>query len=913
MSQYDKLVKGATKPKPELPKPKYMEPILAAANGRDGALQDVFRALSYRLQDPNSTVAFKTLLVVHTLIRSGASVVVLSYLAGDPSALRLQRVATGGLHESTYSSTLTRYATYLEQRITAFKELGYDLVQASKRDRFARLRKISVSKGLLREIAVLQRLTDALLACSFFAESRQDDLTMSALQMTLKDLLTHYMGMNEGIINMLEHYFDMSRPDAERSLELYKRFCWQTEKVVAFLDAARRLSYRLRAAIPSLKHAPVSLASALEEYLRSGGADAPAAERTRAEAPRKAPDTARDTARDAPAPAAPPAAAPKDASQKALHDFFEALEQPSATSPFQAAYASFANFHAQPDWMHGAQPAWGVAPQATGNPFAPMPTAAGLAPQATGWNPFQASAPLVPQHTMATTPFDQIFGGAGGADAQRAVPGPSGAGALGQPAGGPFGAPSTPFGAQPTGASVPQPTGGPFGTQPTGAFAPQPTGGPFGTQPTGAFAPQPTGGPFGTQPTGAFAPQPSPFGTQPTGAFAPQPTGGPFGTQPTGASAPQPSPFGTHPSPFAPQPTGPPSSGGIPPAIAQRLQAQRTASAPVSPQSTPAAAPAKASSPPAAAPSKDDTSTSRAHLKPHKTGSMNPFSIPSDFEEPAPPQPKPPSLAELASQSWLGTGKPLVQEPTSMREPVAPQPTGLMSSIASEFARPAAGGSQAPHSASGAEPSGAPRSDAPPDPWARPPAPQRTGTDAAGPWSAASPGAGAPHGPRPSIWGNVSPAWDTQPRAGEAQRASSVDVSSAPLDAQRTGAPTLPFPAFGATFSPSGRSHTGLGISSHAADGAGARSDALSSAAGGTPSFGGAGFATPMSTPGMSSPTFPNPHQPTGLASQPTGFAGIKPFQPTSSFGHSLLKQHGQAPDAPAPSAPAATQDLLQL
>lgn len=174
MSQYDKLVKGATKPKPELPKPKYMEPILAAANGRDGALQDVFRALSYRLQDPNSTVggraltqvAFKTLLVVHTLIRSSASVVVLSYLAGDPSALRLQRVATGGLHESTYSSTLTRYATYLEHRITAFKELGYDLVQASKRDRFARLRKMSVAKGLLREIAVLQRLTDALLACS---------------------------------------------------------------------------------------------------------------------------------------------------------------------------------------------------------------------------------------------------------------------------------------------------------------------------------------------------------------------------------------------------------------------------------------------------------------------------------------------------------------------------------------------------------------------------------------------------------------------------------------------------------------------------------------------------------------------------------------------------------------------------
>ena len=168
----------------------------------------------------------------------------------------------------------------------------------------------------------------------FFAESKQDDLTMSALQMTLKDLLTHYMGMNEGIINMLEHYFDMSRRDAERSLELYKQFCWQTEKVVAFLDAARRLSYRLRAAIPSLNHAPVSLASALEEYLHGADDDEPPRERATADAPRKAPDTARD----APAPKAPEAApkapkASKDASQQALQDFFEALEQPSASSP----------------------------------------------------------------------------------------------------------------------------------------------------------------------------------------------------------------------------------------------------------------------------------------------------------------------------------------------------------------------------------------------------------------------------------------------------------------------------------------------------------------------------------------------------------------------------------------------------
>lgn len=143
-----------------------MDPILASASSRDGGLQDVFRSLSYRLQDPNSTVVIKTLIVVHTMMRSDSSVTVLSYLAGDPSALRLRRVATGGLHEYTYSKTLTRYAAYLEHRITGFKELGYDVVQASKRDRFARLRKLSVSKGLLREINLIQRVMNSLLECA---------------------------------------------------------------------------------------------------------------------------------------------------------------------------------------------------------------------------------------------------------------------------------------------------------------------------------------------------------------------------------------------------------------------------------------------------------------------------------------------------------------------------------------------------------------------------------------------------------------------------------------------------------------------------------------------------------------------------------------------------------------------------
>ena len=471
--------------------------------------------------------------------------------------------------------------------------------------------------------------------------------------MTLKDLLAHYMGMNEGIINMLEHYFDMSRKDAERSLELYKRFCWQTEKVVAFLNSSKRLSYSLRSAVPSLKHAPLSLAGALEEYLddpnfeenrseylrNKGGKDAKpdVLSRAKGESSKPAPkdepkgkekeekekkEKEKEKEKDA---------APKsgnESSQQALQDFFEALEQPSAT-PFQAAYSSFAGFNAQPDWFNAPMPTgpYGMVAQPTGfNPFAPMPTGAPMMPQMTGFNPFQqqqmqpmftgAQQPLAPQHTMATTPFESIFG-------QMSLGG-------GQP---------TPQGQAKSAGPAAQDGTSPWGA---GSMGPQPTGQqqqPFGQQ---QQQQQPFGQPQQQQPFGQQQQQQQPFG-QP-----PQPARQPFGqpTQSANSAPPKPDTSNTKVSFAQPSQTMPPGS-------------------------------------------------SAPRMKPQKTGSMNPFSIPSDFEEPVPvvEQPKQPSLNQLAHQNWFGNKAP-VHEPESIQpEPSAPKPnvpqaTGLMGSVASEFARP---------------------------------------------------------------------------------------------------------------------------------------------------------------------------------------------------------------------------------
>jgi hypothetical protein len=95
----------------------------------------------------------------------------------------------------------------------------------------------------------------------------ENEITLTAFRLLTLDLLTLYSVMNEGTINVLEHYFEMSRPDSERALEIYKTFTAQTEEVVKFLGVARHFQAATRLEIPKLKHASTDLTRLLEDDL----------------------------------------------------------------------------------------------------------------------------------------------------------------------------------------------------------------------------------------------------------------------------------------------------------------------------------------------------------------------------------------------------------------------------------------------------------------------------------------------------------------------------------------------------------------------------------------------------------------------------------------------------------------------
>lgn len=222
---------------------------------------EVFRCLSLRLADPTWTICFKALLVIHLLIREATPCVALSYLSKHPDSVRVSSIT----ETSPHGFSIASYAAYIRARAHAYADTKVDYVRG---DGQGRLRRLTVEKGLLRETEIVQKQIHALLKCNdFLVEEPENEITLTAYRLVTLDLLSLFSAMNEGTINVLEHYFTLSRADSLHALQLYRRFSAQTDAVVKFLRTARRYESQTCLQIPSLKHASTDLEKLLEDDL----------------------------------------------------------------------------------------------------------------------------------------------------------------------------------------------------------------------------------------------------------------------------------------------------------------------------------------------------------------------------------------------------------------------------------------------------------------------------------------------------------------------------------------------------------------------------------------------------------------------------------------------------------------------
>ncbi|KAL9005001.1 MAG: hypothetical protein Q9188_002215 [Gyalolechia gomerana] len=343
---FEKSVKGGTKIKLAAPKAKYVEHILVATHAGEAGVAEIFRALQNRLRDSTWTIVFKALIIVHLMIREGEPRVTLKHLAETPSKLAISNFSD----VQVQGTNIRHYYSYILARAKAFRDTKIDWVREGQ----GRLKKQTVDKGLLRETESIQTQINALLKCDLLSNDPENEITLTAFRLLTMDLLILFGIMNEGTINVLEHYFEMSKYDAERAFKIYRTFSKQTDQVVQFLSVARQYENATRLEIPKLKHAPTSLTSSLEEYLNDADfevnrrqylaqQEAKKGKKPTASIPTKStPDMNKNVPnKDFPSSklaATAPAAKPQEAKGPApdLIDFFDSIEQKQQPMTFQA-------------------------------------------------------------------------------------------------------------------------------------------------------------------------------------------------------------------------------------------------------------------------------------------------------------------------------------------------------------------------------------------------------------------------------------------------------------------------------------------------------------------------------------------------------------------------------------------------
>ena len=128
-----------------------------ATHDGEAGVAEVFRALKNRLRDSTWTIVFKSLIIVHLMIREGEPDVTLKFIAENPGKLATSHfpdVQLQGLN-------IRYYLDFLRERIRAFKDTKVDFVRNGE----GRLKRSSVEKGLLRETEAVQTQIAALLKC----------------------------------------------------------------------------------------------------------------------------------------------------------------------------------------------------------------------------------------------------------------------------------------------------------------------------------------------------------------------------------------------------------------------------------------------------------------------------------------------------------------------------------------------------------------------------------------------------------------------------------------------------------------------------------------------------------------------------------------------------------------------------
>ncbi|VDM37114.1 unnamed protein product [Toxocara canis] len=163
------------------------------------------------------------------------------------------------------SQHVRRYGKYISEKIYTYRLCAYDFCKVKRGREDGLLRTMNTDK-LLKTLPILQNQIDALLEFQVTSGELNNGVINCSFILLFRDLIRLFACYNDGVINLLEKYFDMNKKQCREALDMYKAFLLRLDKVAEFLKVAETVGID-RGEIPDLTRAPASLLEALEAHL----------------------------------------------------------------------------------------------------------------------------------------------------------------------------------------------------------------------------------------------------------------------------------------------------------------------------------------------------------------------------------------------------------------------------------------------------------------------------------------------------------------------------------------------------------------------------------------------------------------------------------------------------------------------
>uniref|UniRef100_A0A8C1E8N4 Phosphatidylinositol-binding clathrin assembly protein n=1 Tax=Cyprinus carpio carpio TaxID=630221 RepID=A0A8C1E8N4_CYPCA len=248
------------------PKKKHLDYLIHCTNEMNVNIPQLADSLFERTTNTSWVVIFKSLITTHHLMVYGNERFI-QYLASRNTLFNLSNfLDKSGLQGYDMSTFIRRYSRYLNEKAVSYRQVAFDFTKV-KRGVDGVMRTMNTEK-LLKTIPIIQNQMDALLDFNVNANELTNGVINAAFMLLFKDSIRLFAAYNEGIINLLEKYFDMKKVQCKEGLDIYKKFLTRMTRISEFLKVAEQVGID-RGDIPDLSQAPSSLLDALEQHLAS--------------------------------------------------------------------------------------------------------------------------------------------------------------------------------------------------------------------------------------------------------------------------------------------------------------------------------------------------------------------------------------------------------------------------------------------------------------------------------------------------------------------------------------------------------------------------------------------------------------------------------------------------------------------